>query len=195
MGTGISMRNGKRPRTRFSVGAVAALAMSLGACGVGEQRAVEALGVEELVGYWSVQGKRGDNFYIHPVVRFQIRNNGESDVDYIQTMAVFRLEGSPDSAWGNAFEYSISGDPLPPGELSRMVTLRCDSTFYSKDEPRVMLENEHWEQVFAEIFLRVGSSKWKSVAKMEIPRRLGAPGVEKFLEPTEEEPSKEPKQD
>ena len=79
--------------------------MSLNACGSGEDQSVEALGVEEVVGYWSVLGKRGDNFYILPVVRFQIRNDGAGDVDYIQTMAVFRLESSPDAPWGNAYEY------------------------------------------------------------------------------------------
>jgi hypothetical protein len=167
-------------------------AIGSSACGNGEGQAVQSLDVEEVVGYWSVKEKRGDYFYIRPVVRFQIRNNGASDVDYIQTMAVFRLESSPDNPWGDAFEWSISGDPVPPGGLSRIVTLRCtDSTFYSTDEPRRMLENEQWEQVRAEIFLRVGSSKWKSMTKMEVPRRLGAPGVEKFLEPQDEEPSAE----
>jgi hypothetical protein len=172
----------------LSIWLVAILVFGSSACGGGENQVVEALDVEEVLSYWSVQGKRGDNFHLHPVLRFQIRNNGDSEADYIQTMAVFRLEGSPDKAWGNAYEYSISGDPVQPGELSRVVTLRCDSTFYSKDQPRTMLENEHWEQVIAEIFLRVGSSKWQSVEKIEVERRLGAPGVEKFLEPQDEEP-------
>lgn len=187
MGTGESMKTWYRVWTLLAV--VSAIGSST--CGNGEQQAVQALDVDEVVAYWSVEGKRGDNFHIHPVVRFQIRNDGGDDVDYIQTMAVFRLEGSPDEAWGNAYEYSISGDPVPPGGLSRVVTLRCDSTFFSKDQPRTMLENEHWEQVYVEIFLRVGSSRWQSVTKIEVPRRLGAPGVEKFLEPQEEPASEE----
>jgi hypothetical protein len=189
MGTGKSMKTWFRAWTLL----VVVSTFGLSACGNGEEQAIQSLGAEEVVAYWSVWGKKGDNYHIHPIVRFQIRNNGESDVDYIQTMAVFRLEGSPEEPWGNAYEYSIAGDPIPPGGLSRVVTLRCDSTFFSKDQPRTMLENEQWEQVYVEIFLRVGSSKWQSVTKQEVPRRLGAPGVEKFLEPPEE-PQPEKKQ-
>jgi hypothetical protein len=54
-----------------------------------------------------------------------------------------------------------------------------------------MLENERWEQVYVEIFLRVGSSRWQSATKIEVPRRLGAPGVDKFLQPQEEKPPAE----
>ena len=123
------------------------------------------------------------------MVRFQIHNGGEREVDYIQTMAVFRLESSPEESWGNAYEYSISGDPVVPGELSRIITLRSDSTFFSKDEPRMMLENEAWEQVSVDVFVRVGASSWKLAIKVEVPKRLGAPGVDRFLEPAEPEPS------
>jgi hypothetical protein len=161
--------------------------MFLGACNGGNEEAVKALDIEEVVAYWTVKEKRGDNNYINPVVRFKIRNNADVAVDYIQTMAVFRLKRSPDNSWGNAYEYSIAGDPVPPGELSRLVTLRCDSTFFSKDEPQKMLENEEWEQVIVEVFLRVGSSSWRSITKMEVPRRIGAPGLEKFLQPSDEE--------
>jgi hypothetical protein len=149
------------------------------------EAAVEALEAENLAAYWTVRDKRGENNYIRPMVRFQIRNGGEREVDYIQTMAVFRLESSPGESWGNAYEYSISGDPIAPGELSRVISLRSDSTFYSKDEPQKMLENEKWEQVTVDVFLRVGRSSWKLAAKMEVPRQLGAPGLDKFLEPSE----------
>jgi hypothetical protein len=191
MGTGKSVTTWTRSWTRLSIWPAAFLAFGLSACGAGNDQAVEALDVEEVVAYWSVKGKSGDNFVLNPVIRFRIRNNGGREVDYIQTMAGFRLDSSPDAAWGNAFEFSISGDPVPSGGLSRVVTLRCDATFYSKDQPRAMLENEHWEQVHAEIFLRVGSSGWRSITTVEVPKRLGAPGVEKFLEPQDEEPAAE----
>lgn len=158
-------------------------------CNAGDERAVEGLEIDDVQAYWSVWGKKGDNNYIHPVVRFKVRNNGESEADYIQTQAVFRRESKLEEAWGNAFEYAIAGDPVPPGGLSREITLKCDVTVYSTDPPRRMLENEQWQQVFVEVFLRVGSSHRKSVLKMEVPRRLGAPGVEKFLEPQEPEAS------
>ena len=117
------------------------------ACGGGEEIIVQGLEAEDVVAYWSVYGKRNDNNYIHPIVRFKIRNGGEAAADYIQTMAVFRLESNPNEAWGNDYQYAISGDPVAPGGLSREITLRSDSTFYSKDDPTKMIDNEMWEQV------------------------------------------------
>ncbi len=179
----------KRLNERACAGLALILLLSVSSsCGGGEQAVVEALEVTEMVSYWSVQGKRADKNYIHPIVRFRIRNGGEGQADYIQTMAVFRLESSPGVAWGNAYQYSISGGPIAPGQVSKVITLRSDSTFFSKDEPGKMLENEEWEQVWVEIFFRVGSSDWISMIKEEVPRRLGAPGVERFLEPPEEDP-------
>jgi hypothetical protein len=175
---------------------VLAVATCLGSCGAGQEEAVKALEVTETVAYWTVEGKRGEKTYIQPVVRFRVRNGGEAEADYIQAMAVFHREGAPDVAWGNAYEYSISGEPVSPGGLSKVITLRSDSTFFSKDEPKQMLENEEWEQVDVEIFLRVGASTWTKVTEFEVPRRLGAPGVERFLEPAEDEPeSEEPSSD
>ncbi len=165
--------------------------LGIAACSAADKKAVEMLEIEEVEAYWSVWGKKEDKNYINPVVRFKIRNGGDIAIDYVQTTAVFRRESNPDESWGNAFEYALAGDPIPPGELSRQITLKCDSTFFSKDSPRQMLENEQWQQVFVEVFLRVGSSHWKSVTKMEIPRHIGAAGLEKFLEPEEPEASTE----
>jgi len=168
----------------------AVLTVFSSACfGPSPDEAVMALEAQNVTAYWSVRDKRGENNYIRPVVRFQIHNGGERDVDYVQTMAVFRLASSPEESWGNAYEFSISGEPVPPDGLSRVITLRSDSTFFSTDEPRKMLENESWEQVTVDLFFRVGPSSWHLVTNLEVPRRLGAPGVEKFLEPPEPEPS------
>ncbi len=176
---------------RLGIAAAALTVVSSACFGPSPDRTVEALEARNATAYWTVRDKRGENNYIRPVVRFQIRNGSERDVDYIQTMAVFHLESSPEESWGNAYEYSISGEPIVPDGLSRIITLRSDSNFFSTDEPRKILKNEEWEQVSVDLFFRVGSSSWKLVTKMEVPRRLGAPGVDKFLEPPEQEPTRE----
>ena len=139
-----------------------------------------------MVSSWTVRGKYGDDTYIRPIVRFRIRNEGSKPVDYIQTMAVFRRASTPDESWGNAFEYSLSGDPVPPGGESRVISLRSDTDYFSKGLPEQMFENEKWEQVRVEVFLKVGPSSWRRVANVEVPKRIGAPGVEKFLVPSGE---------
>jgi hypothetical protein len=147
------------------------------------EEALEGLSVTDVVSYWSVRGKVGDDTYIRPLVRFRIRNDSERDVDYVQTMAVFRWEKAPDEGWGNAFEYSLSGDPVSPGEVSRMITLRSDSYYFSKEEPEEMFESAEWQQVTVEVYAKAGRSTWKSVVKLEVPKQIGAPGVNKFLDP------------
>ena len=164
------------------------------ACGGGEEKTFHSLEHEDVLAYWSVYGKRNDTNYIHPIVRFKVRNGSEIEADYIQTMAIFRLESKPDEAWGNDYQYAIAGDPIAPGELSREITLKSDSTFYSKDDPSKMIDNEMWEQVNVEVLLRVSSSSWRSVYKQDVPRRIGAPGLDRFLNPQESEGQEEQKQ-
>jgi hypothetical protein len=152
---------------------------------ISKEGAVESLQAVDIESYWTVRGKLEDDIYIRPIVRFRILNNGSKPVDYIQTMAVFRRQSAPEESWGSAFEYSLSGDPVGPGETSRLITLRSDSYYFSSQEPKAMLENEEWEQVTVEVFLKVGPSSWKPVGKMEVPKQLGAPGLEEFLTPAE----------
>ena len=157
----------------------------LAACSdLGREEAAKGLQAAEVVTYWAVRGRFGDNTYIRPIVRFRIRNEGSKAVDYIQTMAVFRRASTPDESWGSAFEYSLAGDPVAPGGESRVITLRSDTDYFSKVAPERMFDNEEWEQVTVEVFIKLGPSSWRPVAKVEVPQRIGAPGVEKFLVPS-----------
>jgi hypothetical protein len=124
------------------------------------------------------------------VVRFRIKNAGSEEAGYIQAMAVFKRETFPDEPWGNDFLYSISEEPLAPGASSDVLTMRSDTNFVSKDTPEQMFQNEKWEKISVSIFLRVGPSSWKPVLSLDVPKQIGAPGVEKFLEPV---PAPEPR--
>ena len=115
-------------------------------------------------------------FLILPWVRVQ-------NLGYIQAMAVFKRELLPDEPWGNAFTYSVSDEPIKPGEASDLVTLRSDKNVISKDAPAQMFVNEKWEEVTVEIFVRVGPSSWQNLGQMQVPKQIGAPGLEKFLSP------------
>jgi hypothetical protein len=157
-------------------------------CGDAESEAkAEALELEDVSAYWAVRGKdREQNNYIHPVVRFRIKNTGAEEAGYIQAMAVFKRELLPDEPWGNDFLYSISETPLAAGTRSEILTMRSDTNFVSKDAPERMFQSEKWEKVSVSVFLRVGPSSWKPVLSLEVPKQIGAPGLEKFLEPEAE---------
>lgn len=159
--------------------------LGLSACGGlgGDDQVAKNLAMVEPAAYWSVRGKVEDKTYIRPIVRFRIKNNGSQAAEYIQAMAVFRRESAPDQSWGNAFLHAVPGGAVAPAAVSEEVTLRADSNYYSTSEPEKMFENKEWEEVVVEVFLKVRSSQWISMGKVEVPRRLGAPGVEQFTSP------------
>jgi len=175
--------------TRLVAAAIAAL-LALSACDDADSEAkVGALELVDVVAYWAVRGKdREQNNYIHPVVRFRVKNTGAEEAGYIQAMAVFKRENFPDEPWGNDFLYSISETPIAPGAATDLLTMRADTNFVSKDEPEQMFQNEKWEKIDVSVFLRVGPSSWKPVLSLEVPKQIGAPGIEKFLEPEVETP-------
>ena len=146
------------------------------------------LRLEDFTSYWAVLGKNeeGDHFIL-PVVRFRVMNGAEEAVGYIQAMAVFKRELLPDEPWGNAFTYSVSEEPIQPGDVSDVITLRSDKNVISKDAPEQMFVNEKWEDVTVEIFVRVGPSSWQLLGQMQVPKHIGAPGLDKFLSPDESE--------
>jgi len=167
------------------LGLISLLAAVSSGCNEAEGEAkAKALELEEVAAYWAVRGKdQEQNNYIHPVVRFRIKNTGPEEAGYIQAMAVFKRETLPDEPWGNDFLYSISEAPIAPGGLSGVVTMRSDTNFVSKDAPEQMFQSAKWEKISVSVFLRVGASSWKPVLSLDVPKQIGAPGLEKFLEP------------
>jgi hypothetical protein len=178
-------------KASLTAGWVAVIGAALSAfpgCGDTESEAkADALVIEDVAAYWAVRGKdREQNNYIHPVVRFRVKNGGAEAAGYIQAMAVFKRETFPDEPWGNDFLYSISDTPIQPGAQSEVLTMRSDTNFVSKDAPERMFQNEKWETISVAVFLRVGPSSWKPALSLEVPQQIGAPGVEKFIDPEEE---------
>lgn len=170
-------------------------ALALGSIGAGgctnerDNRIAAQMELDELVGYWAVRGRDSEgNNYIRPAVRFRVKNRNPEPVEYVQVMSVFRRESAPDEAWGTGYIHSVSEAALAPGEASEEYTLRADSNYLSPGSPESMFENELWEDVEIEMFVRVGASSWVSRGTTTALRRLGPPGVEKYLEPIEDEP-------
>ena len=85
------------------------------------EKLLQSLSLDDVAVYWAVRGQDAEkNNYIHPVIRFRVVNGADQDLDYVQVMAVFRREKLPDEPWGNAFSYSISEEPIPPGASFRL---------------------------------------------------------------------------
>ena len=154
-----------------------------------DNAAAARMELNELVGYWAVRGRDSEgNNYIRPAVRFRVQNTNPAPIEYVQVMSVFRRESAPEEAWGTGYVHSVAEEALAPGEVSGEHTLRADSNYISQGSPESMFENELWEDVEIEMFIRVGASAWVSQGRTVALRRLGPPGVEKYLEPIEDEP-------
>ena len=177
---------------RFAAGGIA-LTLGFGAAAgctnQQDNQTAARMELEEFVAYWAVRGRDSEgNNYIRPAVRFRVRNENAEPVEYIQAMSVFRRESSPDEDWGNGYIHSVAEEALAPGEASGEHTMRADSNYLSQGSPESMFENELWEDVEVEVFVRVGASSWISRGRTVALRRLGPPGVEKYLEPIDDEP-------
>jgi len=177
-------------RCQIFVAALCLPGLALAGCSDSKSEAqVDALELIDVAAYWAVRGQDVEqNYYIHPVVRFRVENTGSEPVGYVQAMAVFKRENLPDEPWGNDFLYSVSEEPIPKGGVSDVVTMRSDASFNGKDAPEQMFDNPKWEDVDVEVFLRVGPSSWKPLTELEVPKRIGAPGLEKFLAPDPDTP-------
>ena len=176
----------------LAAGLFLALTTSIGAPGcvnTEDNETAARMELPELVAYWAVRGRDSEgNNYIRPAVRFRVQNTSPEPVEYVQVMSVFRRESSPEEAWGTGYLHTVSEGPLAPGEATVEHTLRADSNYLSQGAPERMFENELWEDVEVEMFVRVGASSWVSQGTTIALRRLGPPGVEKYLEPIEGEP-------
>ena len=185
----------RHPRGHRAVRTIAALlAIAFAGSGAGctdpeATRAAARIELSGLVGYWAVRGQDSEgNTYIRPAVRFRVRNTNPEPTEYIQVMSVFRRESAPEESWGTAYLHSATEEPLLPGGETGEHTLRSDSNYLSQAQPARMFEHELWEDVEVEMFVRVGASSWVSRGRIVAERRLGPPGVEKYLEPIEGEP-------
>ncbi len=170
----------------------AAVAAGFGSAGCTDADANVTAGqmeLSDLVAYWAVRGQDSEgNNYIFPSVRFRLENASAEPVEYVQVMSVFRRESAPEEAWGTGYLHSVNDGPLAPAQASPEHILRADSNYLSQGSPQRMFENPLWEDVEVEVFVRVGASSWVSRGRTTALRRLGAPGVEKYLEPIEDEP-------
>lgn len=127
--------------------------------------------------YWAVDRPTGGTQFIAPVVRFRLNNKGQRPLRSIQASSTFRLKGDP-QAWSGAFQQvaPLAGQqPLGPGQ-STLVVLKPEGEgrYSSTVPPEDMLAHQNFKDVTVEVFLRVGSSGWTSMAQAEVDRRIGA---------------------
>ena len=156
-----------------------ALALLALACQSPDPKTV--LEISELETYWAVDRAAGERVYIAPVVRFSVRNKGAEELRTVQASANFRRKGEEQLEWGGAWQdLTPTGRPLPPG-ASRLVVLTSDGRYYSSGEPHTFFEHALFKDARAQVWLRVGNSRWALFAEPDVERRIGTRAVEGLL--------------
>jgi hypothetical protein len=123
--------------------------------------------------YWAIDSSAGTTRYLAPVVRFRIANKTGRPGHSIQATATFRRKGEEAKDWGSAWlQVTLASHPLGPGE-STLVVLKSDGRYFSTGPPETFFTHALFKDALVEVFLREGSSEWKSFAKADIERRIG----------------------
>ena len=155
------------------------LALLAVACVAPDPKAV--LEITDVETYWAVDTAAGERIYIAPVVRFTVRNKGPEELRTVQASANFRRKGEEELEWGGAFEdVTPTGKPLPRGG-SRLVVLKSDGRYYSSGDPHAFFEHAQFKDARAQVWLRVGNSRWSLFGEPDIDRRIGSRTVEGLL--------------
>jgi hypothetical protein len=132
--------------------------------------------------YWIVDSPQAGQNYIAPAVRFHIRNIGRVPLHSVQARA--RFAGTVgDEPWGSIQEQvSTWKQPLLPGKEA-LVTVRSNGRYASPADPPDMLRSPGFRDATAEIFVRIGPSKWAMLATAPVERRIGAKAVQDLAAP------------
>lgn len=140
----------------------------------------QELAVSAFETYWAIARSAGENRYVAPAVRFELRPKGESPLRSVQASAVFRHQGE-DQEWGSAFQQLIvPRKPLPQGK-SLPVLLTSDTHYFTDGPPEGIFDHERFKDARVEVFLRVGSSGWVKFGEAAIERRIGSRSVPQEL--------------
>jgi hypothetical protein len=163
-----------------AVPALVVLAILTVACS--HHDAAEELEVLDIQTYWIVDSPRDGENFIAPAIRFRLRNKGSVRLSSVQARA--RFPGTAgEEPWGS-IQQQVSHwrDPLPPGE-DRLVTVRSYGRYQAAADPEDMLRSPGFQDPRAEVFVRIGNSKWAKLAEAPVERRIGAPGVQDLVGP------------
>lgn len=153
------------------------LALPLLSCAAPDPRAeLEVLGLET---YWAVDTSRGQERYIAPVVRFEVRNKGAKPQGSIEASAGFRRAndaGAFEEWGGDFFRVSSARQPLQPGER-RLVLLKSDARYHSPGTPESMFSHQQFRDPKVEVYMRLGASTWVKFGEAAVERRVGSRSV------------------
>jgi len=123
-----------------------------------------------------------------PVISFRVKNVSDKPLYYINFNAIFKFKGETKNL-GDNFLAAIRKKPVPPGELSEVITLKSNFGVEGKTLDSFK-NNPYWKPVIVQLFARAHGSDFVLLGEWEVskeidfkPDQVVTPVVEKKEEP------------
>ncbi|MFB0565271.1 MAG: hypothetical protein ACETWK_06270 [Candidatus Aminicenantaceae bacterium] len=105
-----------------------------------------------------------------PAFTFRVKNISEEPLRYINFNANFRFKADYENL-GDCFLAAIRGEPVMPGELSDVITLKSNYGVEGKSL-HSFKDNPQWRIVFVKLFVQSQGSQYIQLGEWEISRKI-----------------------
>jgi len=106
-----------------------------------------------------------------PEISFRVKNVGPEPLSYVNFNAVFSFKGDPEN-FGDNFLAAIRKQPVLPGELSQVITMRSNFGVEGKTVKGIA-ENPMWKTAECRLFARSKGSQFVLLGVYDVSREIG----------------------
>ena len=149
-----------------------AAALTCAACGPRLDLAT-ALAPESVTTGWTDGSTVSGKNKIVPAVSFRLKNVSGRKLPAVQVNAVFRRVNDP-GEWSSGFLPDVARE-IAPGTATAARTVAGQQGYTGTDDRDEMLQNSHFVDAKAELFVKSGSSNWTRVGEYPVARQLLPP--------------------
>lgn len=104
-----------------------------------------------------------------PAISFRVKNLTDKPLRYVNFNANFRFKADFENL-GDSFLAAIRGEPIQPGELSEVITLKSNYGVEGKTKDSFK-DNPHWRIVIVKLFA-VKSSQYALLGEYEVSKNI-----------------------
>jgi len=105
-----------------------------------------------------------------PQISFRVKNTGTQPLTYVNFNAVFSFKGDPEN-FGDCFLAAVRGKPVPPGELSEVITMKSNFGVDGRDLKSIET-NPMWKPAETRLFARSKGSQFILIGIYDISRQI-----------------------
>lgn len=105
-----------------------------------------------------------------PVISFRVKNISDQPLTYINFNAIFKFKGETKNL-GDNFQAAIRKEPVMPGEVSEIITLKSNYGVEGKNLDSFK-NNPYWKPVVVQLFARSAGSDFVLLGEWEVSKEI-----------------------